>query len=112
MFYSQLRAILSEGGDRWWHGAAAGFAVGVGTTVLTQPLDVIKSQMQGGRRGEHTSTLACFRAMHRAEGWGGFSRGFRARLFKIATGQAVIFGIYEAVSGAVAKVFYISRTAQ
>lgn len=100
-FYSQLRSTLRtmQGGeDKWWNGIACGFAVGIGTTVLTQPLDVIKSQMQGGRRGEYASTLACFRATLRAEGVGGFSRGFAARLCKIATGQAVIFGIYEAVA--------------
>ena len=103
---NQLKSMLSEmqGSSQWWHGTASGFAVGVGTTVLTQPLDVIKSRMQGAPRGEYASTLDCSRAMYQTEGLRGFSRGFVARLCKIATGQAVIFGLYEAVSDFVAKI--------
>lgn len=100
MFYSHLKDYLLRlqgGKDDWWHSIACGFAVGAGTTCITQPLDVLKSRMQGADRGMYGSTLDCLASVYKAEGMYGLSRGFWARMCKIGTGQAVIFGIYESV---------------
>ena len=55
LFYSTLKDLLlnmnmngnKQGRVQWWHAPVCGFTVGVGTTLLSQPADVVKSRVQG-----------------------------------------------------------------
>jgi len=108
--YSQIKEMLepspgekrkraSKGG---WESLVAGAAVGAFTTVLNNPIDVVKSRMQADSQGggksapEFRSTWHCITAIKERDGlYGLLFRGLSARLVKISTGQAVIFFIYE-----------------
>ena len=83
---------------KWWHSLVAGCSVGVFTTVLSQPVDVVKSRMQGSRMGLHGGVVGTIRQMIREDGASAFGHGLSARLFKIGLGQGVIFCSYEAIS--------------
>mmetsp|Transcript_12696 Transcript_12696/g.20329 ORF Transcript_12696/g.20329 Transcript_12696/m.20329 type:complete len:113 (+) Transcript_12696:219-557(+) len=78
------------------------FKLGAFTTVLNNPIDVVKSRMQADSQGggksapEFRSTWHCITAIKERDGlYGLLFRGLSARLVKISTGQAVIFFIYE-----------------
>lgn len=83
----------------WWHALVAGGAVGAASTVLNNPVDVVKSHMQASGAGATRGggLAASVRSLHAEGGWRAFSRGLGARLCKITVGQAVIFYTYERV---------------
>ena len=105
LLYDEFKRFLStthqpkhEPVERWWHSVVCGFSVGVVTTVLSQPADVVKSRMQGTvqrKRGVTPSVLQSAREIWNVEGGAGMKRGLTARIWKIGTGQAVIFSVYE-----------------
>lgn len=76
----------------------ASFFAGVVTTVLTNPLWVLKTRMLSSDRtavGAYPSTLAGVRAILASdEGWRGFYRGLGVSLLGVSHG-AVQFAVYE-----------------
>lgn len=89
-----------------WHGReqptptdyfiASGLA-GMSTSVLTNPLWVIKTRMLSsdrGAKGAYPSMLAGARTIYRTEGLRGFYRGLGVSLFGVSHG-AVQFAMYE-----------------
>jgi len=88
----------------------SGALVGAFTTVLNNPLDVIKSRMQADSQGagtssRYSSTYHCVRSILRDDGIAGLLfKGLPARLVKISMGQAVIFFTYEHVKNLIATV--------
>lgn len=70
---------------------------GAATTVLTNPVWVIKTRMlssDAGARGAYPSMLAGVRAIWRSEGFGGFYRGLGVSMVGVSHG-AVQFAVYE-----------------
>jgi hypothetical protein len=101
------RAVAESGGGggrpRWWHSLVAGFSVGVLTTALSQPMDVVKSRMQGSRMGLHGGVMGTVRQMLHEDGLSAFGHGLSARVLKIGLGQGVIFCSYEAIQSFVSQ---------
>mmetsp|Transcript_37341 Transcript_37341/g.68844 ORF Transcript_37341/g.68844 Transcript_37341/m.68844 type:complete len:275 (-) Transcript_37341:116-940(-) len=102
--YSKIRKTLvdARGGStpRAWDPLVGGAAVGAITTVLNNPLDVVKSRMQADQQGSGSakrfrSTWHCTTLIAAEEGATGFFRGIPARILKVSLGQAVIFFTYE-----------------
>jgi len=85
--------------DRFCGGnaAAGGFFVGVVSTVLNNPIDVLKSEMQAATRGDaFKSSFDCIKQVSRTKGWKHFfTAGLTARILKIGIGQAVIFQVVD-----------------
>ena len=102
LVYDTLKTKISEVSNHqnlWWHSIVCGFSVGVFTTFLSQPADVIKSRMQGSTYNQRLSFIQVTGDIIRKEGFvNGMSRGLSARIWKIGFGQAVIFTVYESVS--------------
>jgi solute carrier family 25 citrate transporter 1 len=77
----------------------AGFLAGALTTVMNQPIDVVKTRMNADQVGHGKATyngnLDCLRVIWREGGWRAFSAGFSARVVKISVGQGVIFFVYD-----------------
>eukprot|EP00471_Norrisiella_sphaerica_P013477 CAMPEP_0184496410 /NCGR_PEP_ID=MMETSP0113_2-20130426/33890_1 /TAXON_ID=91329 /ORGANISM="Norrisiella sphaerica, Strain BC52" /LENGTH=279 /DNA_ID=CAMNT_0026883021 /DNA_START=10 /DNA_END=849 /DNA_ORIENTATION=- len=103
VLYSKIVQDLrarSGSGPKGWEPLVAGASVGAFTTVLNNPLDVIKSRMQadsqdGSRKPRYTSTWHCVKTIMNEEGLLGLWRGLPARILKISLGQGVIFLVYE-----------------
>ncbi|GAB5369482.1 hypothetical protein AAMO2058_001408200 [Amorphochlora amoebiformis] len=113
--YSHIREILRNvhGKQRAsFDPLIAGASVGAITTILNNPLDVIKSRIQADAQGgrsktlRYTSTWGCVKMMVRGEGVSSLLiRGLPARLMKISLGQAVIFSTYEYAQDLTRKLF-------
>jgi Mitochondrial carrier protein len=79
----------------------AGFIAGSITTVLNQPIDVIKTRMNadqvGADKPKFSSNIDCARSIWNEGGIKAYSSGLSARIFKISIGQGVIFSVYSKV---------------
>jgi hypothetical protein len=95
---TMLRA-RSGGEKQGWHALVSGAGVGAVTTIVNNPIDVIKSRMQVGGGGTgariYAGTFDCVRSLLREEGPRAFMQGVTARTIKVSVGQAVIFSSYE-----------------
>eukprot|EP00468_Gymnochlora_sp_CCMP2014_P009296 CAMPEP_0167749204 /NCGR_PEP_ID=MMETSP0110_2-20121227/5270_1 /TAXON_ID=629695 /ORGANISM="Gymnochlora sp., Strain CCMP2014" /LENGTH=268 /DNA_ID=CAMNT_0007634317 /DNA_START=99 /DNA_END=905 /DNA_ORIENTATION=+ len=91
-----------------WEPFVLGGIVGATSTVLNNPIDVIKSKMQAddqgsGSKQRYRSTIHCAKDILATEGAKGFARGMGARIAKITLGQAVIFFTYENITNSIRK---------
>jgi solute carrier family 25 citrate transporter 1 len=78
-----------------------GFIAGAVTTVLNQPIDVVKTHMNadqaGSEKPKFISNYDCANYIWRQGGIKAYSSGLSARIMKISIGQAVIFSVYDKV---------------
>lgn len=92
-----LREAWPAGGS--WHAPVAGALTGVMSTILTNPLDVVKTRTQtvapGAGQAAHMPVRPTILGLVAAEGPSVLVRGLAPRVLKIGLGQAIIFGVYE-----------------
>ncbi|OLQ06885.1 Succinate/fumarate mitochondrial transporter [Symbiodinium microadriaticum] len=100
--YGHVKSALTTDPPQMWQSAVAGGITGCCSTLLNNPIDVIKSRIeaQDGNTKEYTSTLQAFRKIWQQEGALAFYKGVAPRLMKISIGQAITFSAYEAYSSA------------
>ncbi|CAE7461548.1 SFC1 [Symbiodinium sp. CCMP2592] len=100
--YGHVKSALTTDPPQMWQSAVAGGITGCCSTLLNNPIDVIKSRIeaQDGNTKEYTSTLQAFRSILQQEGAMAFYKGIAPRLMKISIGQAITFSAYEAYSSA------------
>ncbi|KAJ7099425.1 mitochondrial carrier domain-containing protein [Mycena belliarum] len=71
------------------------------------PIDTIKTRLQKAPATPDVSAIARIRAiaaaMWREEGAASFYKGITPRVLRVAPGQAIVFAVYERVSGAIEK---------
>ncbi|CAK8992844.1 unnamed protein product [Durusdinium trenchii] len=99
--YGRVKAAITSDPPQMWQSAMAGGITGCCSTLLNNPIDVIKSRIeaQDGKTKEYTGTIQAFRAILKQEGFMAFYKGIAPRLMKISIGQAITFSAYEAYSG-------------
>ncbi|CAJ1400161.1 unnamed protein product [Effrenium voratum] len=95
--YGHVKAALTTDPPQIWQSAVAGGITGCASTLLNNPIDVIKSRIeaQDGKTKEYTGTIQAFRAILKEEGVTAFYKGIAPRLMKISIGQAITFTAYE-----------------
>ncbi|KEG10308.1 citrate transporter [Trypanosoma grayi] len=88
--------------ERWrrsplWNGVS-GFFAGVFSVLVTQPVDVVKTQLQSGAArhagSPHMSCSCCYRAIYRQRGIFGFYAGAIARSVHVGTHVALTFTVF------------------
>ena len=101
MLYENFHRSLQELEPRGrWHAPAAGGLTGVASVLITNPIDIWKTRVQGvpvggGEGGGRGTPAPTIRSIVQKEGASVLWRGLAPRLLKISLGQAVIFGIYD-----------------
>lgn len=101
MLYENFHRSLQELEPRGrWHAPAAGGLTGVASVLITNPIDIWKTRVQGvpvggGEGGGRGTSAPTIRSIVQKEGASVLWRGLAPRLLKISLGQAVIFGIYD-----------------
>mmetsp|Transcript_62963 Transcript_62963/g.111834 ORF Transcript_62963/g.111834 Transcript_62963/m.111834 type:complete len:297 (-) Transcript_62963:153-1043(-) len=105
--YGRVKAALTTDPPEMWQSALAGGITGCASTLLNNPIDVIKSRIeaQDGAVKEYTGTFQAFRAILREEGAIAFYKGVIPRLAKISIGQAITFTAYETYSDVLVHLF-------
>lgn len=72
----------------------AGAAAGAVSVFLTQPVDVVKSNMQGLLAAEYRSSLHCARQLVARDGFVGLYKGLGARLTTVIVETSLVFTFY------------------
>lgn len=87
-------ATQGKGGNEWVDAASGAIAGGV-STLLTTPLDVVKTRLMASTHSEFASVGAAVAGIWRQEGAAGFFRGGASRLLHKVPGNALFFAAYE-----------------
>ena len=82
-----------------------GMISGFTSTMLNNPIDMIKTRMQGIESNEYKSTMDCIKKVYQKEGFMAFYKGVGARLLRVVPGQGIVFASYEHISNNLEKVF-------
>ena len=81
-----------------FHAVVAGGITGVMSTVVTNPIDVLKTRVQSAPLdADGRAAAVTLRGLVEKEGPAVLARGLGPRVVKIGLGQAIIFGVYDAV---------------
>jgi len=98
--YTQVRSRLI---DRWGHRVpspvlnfASGCAAAAGSTLITQPMDVLRTRAQMGLSGP-SGVLALAASIVAQQGVAGLMSGFGPRVMKRGLQTALVFSIFEEV---------------
>ena len=74
----------------------AGAAAGAVSVFLTQPVDVVKSNMQGLLAAEYRNSIHCARQLVARDGLAGLYKGLGARLTTVIVETSLVFTFYGA----------------
>lgn len=75
----------------------AGAAAGLSSIVVTQPVDVVKTRMQGLNAHRYKHMLHCWRTMIEEDGFMSLFDGMAARALRSALGAALTFTVFPQV---------------
>lgn len=78
-------------------GLLGGMSAGCFSALGNNPLDVIKTRMQGMQSSQYNNTLDCFYQIISKEGISAFYAGLKPRLARVIPGQGVIFMSFEVI---------------
>lgn len=80
-------------------GAFAGFC----STMFNNPIDVVKTNMQGLEAHKYGGTLGCFSYIMKHEGPLGFYKGVGPRLARVILDVAITFSIFNSLKRLLVK---------
>jgi hypothetical protein len=86
-----------------YHSLQGGVFAGIFSVIVSTPADVLKTQMQEGKKEK---ILHIINKIYKNSGIIGFWRGSLARMLRVAPGQGVMFFTYEGVSNFIDKLKY------
>jgi hypothetical protein len=97
MFEAFKQRIIQHNDGAPMHGAqsflAGGLAGGVSVAV-NQPVDVVKSNMQGLLGSQYSSSLQCARTIVHSSGVKGLYKGLGIRVVRVSFETAITFSLY------------------
>lgn len=88
---------------------AGGMMAGCFSTICNNPIDVVKTQMQGVSAAKYTSSLDCCSKIYAADGIAGFYKGCVPRMGRVVPGQGLIFMSFELIQEFVEKSFFSAK---
>uniref|UniRef100_A0A7S2XWQ6 Mitochondrial carrier protein n=1 Tax=Fibrocapsa japonica TaxID=94617 RepID=A0A7S2XWQ6_9STRA len=100
MFYDTVKkAYLGVTGGKYQDAVnlLSGGTVGGLSVIVNNPLDVVKSTMQG-KDCKYNSSMEAFKGILKERGAIGFAGGLTARVPRVFCGQAITFAVYERIS--------------
>ena len=105
-FKKGLAATNADGQIQPWQQLIAGAGTGVASTLLNNPIDVVKSRLQAqdSAKPKYTGTVQCLMMTAKEDGLMALYRGTLPRMLKVSAGQALTFFTYDTVSSVLYKV--------
>jgi len=104
MLYAEFKKILAPDGNiKDWQQLLAGGGTGICSTLLNNPIDVVKSRLQaqdkgGGKAVQYSGTVDCLVQTAKQDGIAALYRGTIPRMMKVSMGQALTFYTYDKIS--------------
>lgn len=84
---------------------AGGFA-GFCSTMANNPVDVIKTKLQGLDAHKYNGFMDCGRQIMKADGPLGFYKGVGPRCFRVVADVALTFSIFHGLKRNITRLFY------
>jgi solute carrier family 25 citrate transporter 1 len=105
LFYQHYKDYITQKNKQFspYHSLQGGVFAGIFSVIVSTPADVLKTQMQEGKK-EHI--IPIIKNIYKDFGIRGFWRGSLARMLRVAPGQGVMFFTYESVSNLIDKLKY------
>lgn len=106
--YGEVKAKLDEIGPNWpltLKTALSGAIAGAASVLGNNPIDVVKTNMQGLEAHKYKSSLDCFVSIYKNEGLGGYYKGAGARLSRVVLDVAITFTLVEHIRNLLNKLF-------
>jgi hypothetical protein len=105
LFYQHYKDYITQKNKNFspYHSLQGGVFAGVFSVIISTPADVLKTQMQEGKKERIISII---KKIYETFGISGFWRGSLARMLRVAPGQGVMFFTYEGVSNFIDKLKY------
>jgi len=85
--------------------ALAGAIAGAASVAANNPIDVVKTRMQGLEASQYKNSLDCFFSILRKEGPLYFYKGVTPRLARVTGDVAIVFTLYDIITKALDKVW-------
>jgi solute carrier family 25 citrate transporter 1 len=105
--YNEIRDLFKRGDPKRkitpLETAAAGAIAGVIGVLANNPVDTVKTRMQGLDAKRYQNTWDCFVKILRQEGFLAFYKGVGPRMTRIIFGQAIIFTTYEHINSSLQR---------
>jgi solute carrier family 25 (mitochondrial citrate transporter), member 1 len=109
MWFNKYKDLMTNNGETQlgvFYSLLGGMSAGCFSTLGNNPVDVVKTRMQGIRATEYKNTWDCFSKIWQREGMRGFYSGVLPRLGRVIPGQGIIFMSFETIKDVLAeKVF-------
>jgi len=83
-------------------GIAGAFA-GAVSCIANNPVDVVKTKLQGLEADKYKGVVDCFQQVMRNEGFGGFYSGVGPRMVKVCLDVALTFSIFNGIKRALTE---------
>jgi solute carrier family 25 citrate transporter 1 len=96
--YAQLQSLWApEPGKKIasWKSFLSGALAGTTSTILTMPVDVIKTRLQGVDAGKYRGVIDCARQIFQQEGIKTFWKGTTPRLGRVVASSGIVFSIQD-----------------
>ena len=105
LFYQHYKDYIIKKNKQFspYHSLQGGVFAGVFSVIISTPADVLKTQMQEGKKER---LIPIITKIYKNSGISGFWRGSLARMLRVAPGQGVMFFTYEGVSNFIDKLKY------
>jgi solute carrier family 25 citrate transporter 1 len=103
LFYEQTMGWWNRGKleDVFWKDTLASMAAGgfggALSVIMNNPIDVVKTQMQGLGAERYKGSLDCFKTILREEGPMGFYKGVMPRMMRVFCEMSLSFAIFDAL---------------
>lgn len=107
MLYAEFKDFFirrnGDGKIKDWQQLLSGAGTGVCSTLLNNPIDVVKSRLQAqdkssGAAPKYTGTIDCLMKTVKQDGLPALYRGTIPRMLKVSAGQALTFYTYDKIS--------------
>jgi solute carrier family 25 citrate transporter 1 len=105
LFYQHYKDYIIQKNKQFspYHSLQGGVFAGIFSVIISTPADVLKTQMQEGKK---ELIIRIIKNIYKESGIKGFWRGSLARMLRVAPGQGVMFFTYEGVSNLIDKLKY------
>lgn len=80
-----------------------GSLTGIICVAINQPLDVLKTNIQGLNSHRYNGVVDCAKQIVRNEGYSGLYKGYRPRMARVAIEVAVTFASYNVIKDTVLR---------